>query len=72
MSVVEQGGLSLNLLQMPKTGFGTTRSTLIGWHADQLTANIFMLDLTLYLLLATADYLCKQFGPRSGPAKCQA
>ena len=28
--------------------------------------------LTLCLLVSPADNLCKQFGPRSGPTKCQA
>ena len=28
--------------------------------------------LTLYLLVLSADNLCKQFGPRSGPTKCRA
>ena len=28
--------------------------------------------LTLYLLVSSADYLCKQFGPRSGPIKHRA
>ena len=28
--------------------------------------------LTLYLLVSSADNLCKQFGPRSGPTKCRA
>ena len=27
--------------------------------------------LTLYLLASSADNLCKQFGPRSGPTKCR-
>ena len=27
---------------------------------------------TLYLLVSSADNLCKQFGPRSGPTKCRA
>ena len=29
-------------------------------------------SLNLYLLVSSADYLCKQFGPRSGPAKHRA
>ena len=29
-------------------------------------------SLTLYLLVSSADNFCKQFGPRSGPTKCQA
>ena len=32
---------------------------------------IFLL-LTLYLLVSSADNLCKQFGPRSGPIKRRA
>ena len=28
--------------------------------------------LTLNLLKLSADHLCKQFGPRSGPKKCRA
>ena len=28
--------------------------------------------LTLYLLVSSADNFCKQFGPRSRPAKCRA
>ena len=28
--------------------------------------------LTLYFLVSSADSLCKQFGPRSGPTKCRA
>ena len=28
-----------------------------------------MVSLTHYLLLSSADNLCKQFGPRSGPTK---
>ena len=29
-------------------------------------------DLTQCLLVSSADSLCKQFGPRSGPTKCRA
>ena len=32
---------------------------------------IYMYELTLGILVSSADSLCKQFGPRSGPTKCQ-
>ena len=28
--------------------------------------------LTLYLLVSSSDNFCKQFGPRTGPTKCEA
>ena len=31
-----------------------------------------LICLNLYLLVSSADNLCKQFGPRSGPAKHRA
>ena len=31
-----------------------------------------MLELTLYLLVSSAENLCKQFVPRPGPTKCPA
>ena len=51
---------------------------------DQTSIQVFLLDtcqfvgfimlllLSLYLLVSSADNFCKQFGPRSGPTKCQA
>ena len=29
-------------------------------------------NITLYLLVSSADNLCKQFGPRPGPTSCRA
>ena len=29
-------------------------------------------SLTYYHLVSSADYFCKQFGPRSGPTECRA
>ena len=34
--------------------------------------NTNFIYLTLCLLVSSADNLCKQFGPRSGPTKCRA
>ena len=49
------------------------------WHFDGNLERIFWKSwfwkntiLTLCLLVSSADSLCKQFGPRSGPTKCPA
>ena len=39
------------------------------FSADTMCSLHFSLDLMLYLLVSSADYLCEHFGPRSGPTK---
>ena len=47
------------------------QSTQAAKRADGNCREMEVKGFTLYLLVASADSLCKQFGPRSGPTKCQ-
>ena len=38
----------------------------------KMSAGLVIETLTLYLLVLSADNLCKQFGPRSDPTSCRS
>ena len=42
------------------------------WDVVEALPDMGNYPVNFYLLVSSADNLCKQFGPRSGPTKCRA
>ena len=59
----------LRFFYVANVSFNTIREHKILAKISEFTVHSLFYFLTLYLLVPSADNLCKQFGPRSGQAE---